>query len=55
MTGSPMQKVLWENPNVLGGRRKLNAPSKVLILTTWHLACADETGLRNSVLARLYF
>ena len=53
MTGSPMQKVLWEIPNVLVGRRTLNATSKVVILTTWCLDVADATGLQNSVSARL--
>ena len=55
MTGSPMQKVLWEIPNVLGGRRTLNATSKVLILTTWCLDFPDETGLQNIASARLNF
>jgi hypothetical protein len=55
MTGSPMQKVLWKNPNVLGGCRTLNATSKVQMLTTWGLDFPDVTGLQNSVSARLNF
>jgi len=55
MSGSPMQKVLWENPNVLGGRRTLNAPSKVPMLTTWCLAFPDVTRLQNIASARLNF